>query len=73
LTAKPAEAETGYRASADRLRALDLPLQLGLCLLEREMFVPAADSALRGEAIIVFERVGAGALLADLREPTSRP
>jgi hypothetical protein len=67
------EAETGYRVSGDTLRALDLPLQLGLSLLEREMFVPNVDGARSAEAVKIFEQVGAGALLADLREPTSRP
>jgi class 3 adenylate cyclase/tetratricopeptide (TPR) repeat protein len=73
LTAQPDEAEAGYRAAADRLRALELPLQLGICLLERATFLPTSDPAGRGEAISVLERIGAGALLADLREPTRRP
>jgi class 3 adenylate cyclase/tetratricopeptide (TPR) repeat protein len=73
MTAQPDEAETGYEGSADRLRALDLPLQLGICLLEREAFLPSADGSSTREAVSVFERIGGGALLAGLREPTRRP
>ena len=71
LTHRPDDAEAAYRAAAAQLRALDLPLQLGLCLLERQIFLGSHDGS-RGEAITVFERIGARALLADLREPTRR-
>ncbi|MEP6679905.1 MAG: adenylate/guanylate cyclase domain-containing protein [Chloroflexota bacterium] len=62
-------AEAEYAAAADRLRDLDLPLQLGIGLLERAKFLTMDRSNL-AEAIRVFERIGAGALLAEVREPT---
>jgi hypothetical protein len=70
LSGRRDEAEAAYRAAAAQLRALDLPLQLGLCLVDRETFLPSGDGSDSGAAVAIFERLQAGALLADLREPT---
>jgi hypothetical protein len=72
LAGRRDEAGAAYGAAAAQLRALDLPLQLGLCLLDHEMLLPSGDGSDRGAAAGIFERLQAGALLADLREP-SRP
>jgi class 3 adenylate cyclase/tetratricopeptide (TPR) repeat protein len=71
LTGHADRAEAASRAAADRLRDLDLPLQLGINLLERSIFTPTAKSS-GGDAISIFERIGARALLDHLREPTAR-
>jgi hypothetical protein len=70
LAGRHEEAEAAYRAAAAQLRELDLPLQLGLCLLDRAMFLPSSEASDIGAAVSIFERLEAGALLADLREPT---
>ena len=70
LTGRPDEADAAYRAAAEQLRALDLPLQLGLCLLDHETFLPSGEGSGSGAAVGIFEGLQARALLADLREPT---
>ncbi len=73
LTGEAEAAELAYRTTTDRLRDLDLPLQLGIGLLERDTFLRTPAESDDGEAIRIFELLGAQPLLRQLRQPTGSP
>ncbi|MDP9484077.1 MAG: AAA family ATPase, partial [Chloroflexota bacterium] len=70
LEGRPTEAAEGYRLAATTLRELDLPVDLGLCLLEFATLVdpgvPGARAA-AAEAAEIFTRLGSPPLLERLR------
>jgi class 3 adenylate cyclase/tetratricopeptide (TPR) repeat protein len=73
------EAAEGYRSAAAALRELDLPFDLGLCLLEFATLVGPEDPGARTAAVEageIFTRLGSPPLLERLRigvEHWSRP
>jgi hypothetical protein len=54
-----------YQRAGESWRSLDLPLQLGLCMIERDLLAGGAAEADPGyeSAEVIFQRLGAAGLL----------
>jgi len=69
------QSATGFRSAATSLRDLDVPLELGYCLLEWATLIGPDDPAARAaaaEAREIFTRLGSPPLLARLDEGLAR-